>query len=84
MSENKKMRTISNHNISEFDVLNYDFKKILVMYLLLIDNIDNSFYEKYFDEMTGLFIDIKDMLFACLQDYKTLLTCLENQEEFNK
>lgn len=80
----KKFREISNHNLSEFDILNYDFKKVIVMFILLLDNIDNSFYEDFQEEMAGLFIDIKDRLFICLNDYKVLHKCLENQEEFNK
>lgn len=80
----KKIREISCHNLSEFDILNYDFKKVLVMFILLLDNIDNSFYEDYQEEMRGLFLDIKDRFFVCLSDYKVLHKCLENQEEFNK
>lgn len=80
----KKIKEISFHNISEFDILNYDFKKALVMYILLLDNIDNSFYKDFQEEMFGLLIDIKDRLFICLNNYKVLCKCLENQEEFNK
>lgn len=59
-------------------------KKVFVMFILLLDNIDNSFYEDYQEEMRCLFLDIKDRFFVCLNDYKVLHKCLENQEEFNK
>lgn len=84
MNNNKKIRTVSNHNISEFDVLNFNFKKVLFLYILLIDNCDNSFYQKYSSEIAGLFIDIKDMFSVCLKDYEVLLACLQSQNEFNK
>lgn len=79
----KKVKKISQHNLTVMECLNYDFKKYVALSRLIYENIDNPNLEDFHNELLSLSYDNICMLEQCISNYFIFCDCLRKEEDMN-